>query len=160
MSIDNTKPLFTITEAAALKVFEFIQEEREIICEKSNYFLAEQPLDNNQAYFPFAFQWSLWLLEEMDIKLKISILGGGCHGFRYNFSFTHITQPTDMVITKMMSIPHQSKPITVECIIDVISLQFLRGGELDYQSDLQGERFIIRNLKAKTTCGCGSSFGV
>jgi iron-sulfur cluster insertion protein len=46
----------------------------------------------------------------------------------------------------------------VTVIIDPISLQYLEGAEIDYVMDVNGERFVIRNPNAKTTCGCGSSF--
>ncbi|NNM60144.1 MAG: iron-sulfur cluster insertion protein ErpA [Legionellales bacterium] len=44
-------------------------------------------------------------------------------------------------------------------LIDAMSLQYLIGAEIDYQSGIE-ERFIIRNPNARTTCGCGSSFSV
>jgi len=47
---------------------------------------------------------------------------------------------------------------TVWLLIDATSLAYLKGAEIDYKSDLSGEQFIIRNPNAKTTCGCGSSF--
>ncbi|MES2142248.1 MAG: iron-sulfur cluster insertion protein ErpA [Pseudomonadota bacterium] len=47
---------------------------------------------------------------------------------------------------------------TVQLLIDPMSLVYLVGAEIDYKSDLNGEQFIIRNPNAKTTCGCGSSF--
>jgi len=42
--------------------------------------------------------------------------------------------------------------------VDPLSLPYLEGAEIDYAEDLEGERFIIRNPNAVTTCGCGSSF--
>lgn len=47
---------------------------------------------------------------------------------------------------------------TMQLLIDAMSLPYLVGSEIDYKSDLRGEQFIIRNPNAKTTCGCGSSF--
>jgi iron-sulfur cluster insertion protein len=158
MHIEKADTPFTITEHAALKLWEFIQEEREFTLSKFKLFLKAIDAQRGTIH-PLSFKWCLWLLEEMNLKLKISILGGGCHGFRYNFSFTHHIQPGDTVITQSFQRPNHVTS-SVECLIDVISLQFLRGGELHYQSDLQGEQFIIRNLKAKTTCGCGASFGI
>ncbi|MES2998416.1 MAG: iron-sulfur cluster insertion protein ErpA [Pseudomonadota bacterium] len=46
----------------------------------------------------------------------------------------------------------------VQLLIDPMSLMYLLGAEIDYKSDLSGEQFIIRNPNAKTTCGCGASF--
>jgi len=31
---------------------------------------------------------------------------------------------------------------------------------LDYSSGLNGKGFVFNNPNAKTTCGCGTSFGV
>jgi iron-sulfur cluster insertion protein len=45
-------------------------------------------------------------------------------------------------------------------LIDPMSLQYLMGAEIDYQDNLQGSQFVIRNPQAQSTCGCGSSFSV
>ncbi|KAF0708108.1 iron-sulfur cluster assembly 1, mitochondrial [Aphis craccivora] len=45
-------------------------------------------------------------------------------------------------------------------IIDPISLQYLKGGEIDYIENLEGSKFIVNNPNAKNTCGCGSSFNI
>jgi iron-sulfur cluster insertion protein len=45
-------------------------------------------------------------------------------------------------------------------VVDSISYQYLVGAEIDYESTIDGEQFIIRNPNAATTCGCGSSFSV
>jgi iron-sulfur cluster insertion protein len=39
-----------------------------------------------------------------------------------------------------------------------MSAQYVTGAEIDYVDDLQGSRFSIKNPKAQSTCGCGSSF--
>jgi hypothetical protein len=46
----------------------------------------------------------------------------------------------------------------VKLLIDPTSFQYLVGAEIDYQEDLEGAQFVIRNPNATTTCGCGSSF--
>ena len=48
----------------------------------------------------------------------------------------------------------------VKLLVDPMSVQYLVGAEIDYQEDLSGAQFIIRNPNASTTCGCGSSFSV
>ena len=47
---------------------------------------------------------------------------------------------------------------SVTLLIDPMSLQYLMGAEIDYQDNLQGSQFVIRNPQATSTCGCGSSF--
>lgn len=98
--------------------------------------------------------------ENFQLKLRVFITGGGCSGFQYGFSFDETINEDDTVITNTM-IPKASgdySPITVQLLVDPMSLVYLVGAEIDYKSDLTGEQFIIRNPNAKTTCGCGSSF--
>jgi iron-sulfur cluster insertion protein len=48
----------------------------------------------------------------------------------------------------------------VSLLIDPMSYQYLIGAEIDYQENLEGSQFVIKNPNATTTCGCGSSFSV
>ncbi len=84
------------------------------------------------------------------LKLRIFISGGGCSGFQYGFTFDEKANDDDTVVEKD----------GVELLVDYMSLQYLEGAEVDYKSDATGEQFVIRNPNAKTTCGCGSSFGI
>lgn len=84
------------------------------------------------------------------LKLRVSIHGGGCSGFQYDFSFDEAVNDDDFVFEKN----------NVQLLIDAMSYQYLSGAEIDYRDDLDGARFIIRNPNAKTTCGCGSSFSI
>lgn len=90
------------------------------------------------------------ILEEGNdaLSLRVAISGGGCSGFQYGFSFEEEIAEDDTTVTTE----------GVRLLVDPISLQYLQGAEVDYAADLQGERFIIKNPNAKTTCGCGSSF--
>ncbi len=93
------------------------------------------------------------LIEEegnADLSLRVYIRGGGCSGFQYGFSFDEELQDEDVAV----------ETDGVRLVVDPISLQYLHGAEVDYAQDLQGERFVIKNPNAKTTCGCGSSFSV
>ncbi len=92
---------------------------------------------------------------EANIKLRVYIEGGGCSGFKYEFAFDSTVEEDDTVIEKSV----EQKNTTIGLLIDPMSLQFLIGAEIDYQSGIE-ERFIIRNPNARTTCGCGSSFSV
>jgi iron-sulfur cluster insertion protein len=84
------------------------------------------------------------------LKLRVYISGGGCSGFQYGFTFDEEVQDGDTTIEKA----------GVTLLIDPMSVQYLTGAEIDYQEDLSGAQFIIRNPNATTTCGCGSSFSV
>lgn len=103
--------------------------------------------------------WELIQEEEnLNLKLRAYVTGGGCSGMQYGFTFDEEIQADDTVVTQ--TIPQQSTTATVYLLIDMISLPYLAGAEIDYKEDIEGEQFIIRNPNAKTTCGCGSSFAV
>ena len=89
-------------------------------------------------------------MEEEFEGLRIFVQGGGCSGFQYGFTFDEAVNDDDAVIEQN----------GIKFIVDELSYQYLVGAEIDYKSDLDGERFIIRNPNAVTTCGCGSSFAV
>ena len=91
------------------------------------------------------------------LKLRVFITGGGCSGFQYGFSFEEAMNEDDTLIIQKNG---KDQKREVQLLIDPISLGYLTGAEIDYKSDLTGEQFIIRNPNAKTTCGCGSSFGI
>ncbi len=99
------------------------------------------------------------MLEEnnLDLNLRVFITGGGCSGFQYGFTFDETTKPDDSVVEKTVAEPKQA---IVRLLIDPLSLAYLTNAEIDYEEDLTGSRFIIRNPNASTTCGCGSSFSV
>ena len=83
-----------------------------------------------------------------DLKLRVFVSGGGCSGFQYGFTFEEEVNEDDTQVQKD----------SVTLLIDPMSLQYLMGAEIDYQDNLQGSQFVIRNPGAKSTCGCGSSF--
>lgn len=84
------------------------------------------------------------------LNLRVFITGGGCSGFQYGFTFEEAVNEDDTQVTKD----------NVTLLIDPMSLQYLTGSEIDYQDNVQGSQFVIRNPNATTTCGCGSSFSV
>ncbi len=91
------------------------------------------------------------LLSEEDntkMNLRVYVTGGGCAGFQYGFSFDENKDEGDTKVTKR----------GVNLIVDPMSIQYLMGAEIDFQEDLQGARFVIKNPNATTTCSCGSSF--
>ncbi len=93
------------------------------------------------------------LIEEEDnlnLKLRVYVSGGGCSGFQYGFTFDENIEEGDS----------QIENAGVTLLVDPMSFQYLIGAEIDFQDDLEGARFIIRNPMAATTCGCGSSFSV
>ena len=91
------------------------------------------------------------LIEEegnADLKLRVFVQGGGCSGFQYGFTFDEVTNEDDTTMVKN----------GVQLLIDSMSYQYLVGAEIDYNDDLEGAQFVIKNPGATSTCGCGSSF--
>ena len=83
-----------------------------------------------------------------DLKLRVFVSGGGCSGMQYGFTFEESINEDDTKVEKD----------NVMLLIDPMSLQYLTGAEIDYQENVQGSQFVIKNPNATTTCGCGSSF--
>ena len=85
-----------------------------------------------------------------NLKLRVSVDGGGCSGFQYAFAFDENVNDDDTLVEK--------NGATI--LVDVTSMQYLNGSEVDYMEGLEGARFVVNNPNAKSTCGCGSSFSV
>jgi len=83
-----------------------------------------------------------------DLKLRVFVSGGGCSGFQYGFTFEETINEDDTKVEKD----------NVIFLVDPMSLQYLTGAEIDYQDNVQGSQFVIKNPNATTTRGCGSSF--
>jgi iron-sulfur cluster assembly accessory protein len=45
-------------------------------------------------------------------------------------------------------------------VVDPVSLEMMRGSELDFVDDLMGQAFKVKNPNAVASCGCGVSFSV
>lgn len=85
------------------------------------------------------------------IKLRISVEGGGCSGFQYNYNFVEDKLSQDDIYIEKKD---------ARVIIDKISLELLKGSHLDYHEDLNGSFFQIKNPIAANGCGCGNSFSI
>ena len=83
--------------------------------------------------------------------LRISVAGGGCSGFQYEYNLVQEKPASDDVVL-------QKGDATV--LIDPMSLEFMGGSEIDFVDDLIGQAFQIRNPNAVASCGCGTSFAV
>ena len=83
--------------------------------------------------------------------LRLFVMGGGCSGVTYRIDFDAVgAQGTDFSFSQH----------GISIAIDPKSLEFLRGSVLDYKAELMSQRFIWSNPNAKSSCGCGESFGV
>ena len=75
---------------------------------------------------------------------RIAVKGGGCSGFKYDFSFDAKIEKNDL--------KHEN------IVIDQSSLEMLKGSKIDFAEELIGVSFKISNPKTKSSCGCGVSF--
>ncbi len=77
---------------------------------------------------------------------RIAVQGGGCSGFKYNFTFDNKLEKNDILFNQV--------------VIDKISLGIISGSTVDFKKEMIGESFVINNPKASASCGCGLSFSV
>lgn len=83
--------------------------------------------------------------------LRIFVEGGGCSGVSYKMEFDE-SAPLEGDVSFTQH--------GVSVAIDPKSLRFLAGSQLDYKAELMSQRFVWTNPNAKSSCGCGESFGV
>jgi len=83
-------------------------------------------------------------------SLRLTVSGGGCSGFSYGFSFDETRNADDRVFERD----------GVALVIDEVSLELVKGAEIDFVEDMMGAAFQVRNPNAASSCGCGKSFSV
>jgi len=88
--------------------------------------------------------------EPQGTMFRMSVSGGGCSGFQYNFDLTQERNDDDLVLEKN----------GVIVLVDSISQMYLEGAQLDYSDELIGAAFRVINPNATASCGCGTSFSV
>jgi len=82
--------------------------------------------------------------------LRLSVEGGGCSGFQYQFGLADAPESDDAV----------TETGGVKLVIDPVSLEFVVGCTVDFVESLGGAAFRVDNPNATAGCGCGSSFAV
>lgn len=82
--------------------------------------------------------------------LRVGVKAGGCSGLSYLFGWDAEPKATDEVLDVDGA----------RVFVDRKSLKFLDGTVLDYDTSLLSKGFFFNNPKAKSTCGCGTSFSV
>ena len=81
--------------------------------------------------------------------LRLKVVGGGCSGLRYELAFDDRVGENDTEL----------EVGGVRVLVDEKSALYLVGTTLDFVDTLQESGFKMVNPNAKTTCGCGESFG-
>lgn len=84
------------------------------------------------------------------LRLRVSVSGGGCSGFRYDFALDDKDEAGDIRIERDGAV----------VVVDGMSLMYVLGSELDFVEDLTGSYFRMSNPNAAASCGCGSSFAI
>lgn len=84
--------------------------------------------------------------------VKLSVQGGGCAGFKYDWGFT--------TNDKIASDDEVFEYTEGKFVIDSMSVMYVAGTEVDYVREAFGSNFVIKNPSSKSSCGCGESFGV
>jgi len=83
--------------------------------------------------------------------LRIGVKAGGCSGYEYTFAWEQTHHPNDSVFEGADG---------AKIYVDPRSLRLLDGSVLDYDTSLLSKGFTFNNPHAKSTCGCGVSFGI
>jgi iron-sulfur cluster assembly protein len=81
--------------------------------------------------------------------LRVKVVGGGCSGLQYKVDFD-APKSTDKVFERDGA----------KVLVDMKSLLYLTGTELDYKDELMQSGFVFQNPNVKQSCGCGASFTV
>jgi iron-sulfur cluster assembly accessory protein len=81
--------------------------------------------------------------------LRIMVEAGGCAGFKYAMGLVAEPTPGDVVVEDR----------GVKVFVEPRSYLSIEGTTIDYVSSLEGSGFNFNNPQAKSSCGCGKSFG-
>ena len=92
----------------------------------------------------------LALQENETPSLRVSVRGGGCSGFSYDFAFDANSSGDDVIIERDGA----------AVLVDAVSLIYLEGSQIYFVEDLIGQSFQIQNPNATSSCGCGTSFSI
>ena len=88
--------------------------------------------------------------EGRPLMLRVAVEGGGCSGFQYKFDLVETAEADDLKVERDGA----------AALVDEMSLELLKGSEIDFVEELAGSQFRVRNPNAKSSCGCGVSFSI
>jgi len=80
--------------------------------------------------------------------LRVFVSGGGCSGQQYGMALEGNPRESDL----------QFEQHGVRVVVDEVSINYLRGANIDYVNDVMASGFKIDNPNATSACGCGHSF--
>ena len=133
----------TVTEKAAAKVKQIIEEQR------------DQMLQEHRQQQAAADGGTATAVEAPPVPekiyLRLRVVGGGCSGFQNKLDLDpQVNEKLDEVFEV------HGLPVAV----DKRSLMYLDNATVDFHDDLNKRGFSISNPQAKSTCGCGSSYSM
>ena len=94
-------------------------------------------------------QMQSMLDEHQKSAVKLALQGGGCAGFKYDWSLVDSVEADDEVIELDKG----------KFVIDSMSVMYLIGSTVDYKKEVFGSYFDISNPASTSCCGCGESLG-
>ena len=94
-------------------------------------------------------QMQFMLDEHQKSAVKLALQGGGCAGFKYDWSLVDSVEADDEVIELDKG----------KFVIDSMSVMYLIGSTVDYKKEVFGSYFDISNPASTSSCGCGESVG-
>jgi iron-sulfur cluster assembly protein len=94
------------------------------------------------------------IIEEQNLpkeqtRLRVGVRGGGCSGFSYLLDLTEEEAGEQDEAMESHGVP---------MLVDMKSLLYLDGTEIDFRDEVMGRGFVFKNPNATSSCGCGSSF--
>ena len=86
--------------------------------------------------------------EDKDMALLVGVLSGGCSGYVYDLQIVEEAFDCQELLIE-----------GIKVLVPNAASHLLNGIEIDYVDKLMGGGFRINNPNAKSSCGCGESFG-
>jgi iron-sulfur cluster assembly protein len=84
------------------------------------------------------------------VGLRLGVRTSGCSGMAYKLEFADVLDEDDLTFEQF----------GVKVIVDLKSLPYIDGMELDFTREGLNEGFKFNNPNVKDACGCGESFNV
>ena len=89
------------------------------------------------------------LKENSKYAVRLALKGGGCAGFKYDWSLEDSVADEDEVVDFGQG----------KFIVDPASVMYLLGSTIDYKKEVFGSYFTVSNPASTSSCGCGESIG-
>ena len=80
--------------------------------------------------------------------VRVFIKSGGCSGYQYGMAIDDRELEGDTIVVDR----------GIKLLVDHMSIDLLRGSEVDFVENMMGGGFTVNNPNATSSCGCGHSF--